>query len=399
MNQTLVLRRLLAPALVLSLWIGFAHAHADSAAVRAVLFYSPSCGHCHQVITEDLPPLFEKYGDQLQIIGVNVAEEAGGALFNAAGERFGIPPENRGVPFLVVGEVVLIGSLDIPEQLPVLIEKYLAEGGVDWPDIPGLAATLAQANAGQATSTPALAAQTTPASFEAPTQLPTFTPTYTRQPTTTPAPGLLLTGSSSGGLGARFDRDPVGNGLAVAVLVAMLAALAWALARRPWRLWHTELVGFRSGRDWAIPLLCVAGLGIAGYLAYVETQQVQAVCGPVGDCNSVQQSPYARLFGLLPIGVLGVAGYLGVLAIWAAKQVGSGSVRLWAAITLQAAVTGGVLFSIYLTFLEPFVIGATCAWCLSSAVIMTLLLVLAVQRPSGERRVRAWEVEGTPPAQ
>ena len=34
----------------------------------------------------------------------------------------------------------------------------------------------------------------------------------------------------------------------------------------------------------------------------------------------------------------------------------------------------GVLFSIYLTFLEPFVIGASCAWCLSSAIVMTLIL-------------------------
>jgi len=37
---------------------------------------------------------------------------------------------------------------------------------------------------------------------------------------------------------------------------------------------------------------------------------------------------------------------------------------------------GGTLFSIYLTFLEPFVIGATCAWCLTSAIIMTALLWL-----------------------
>jgi uncharacterized membrane protein len=34
----------------------------------------------------------------------------------------------------------------------------------------------------------------------------------------------------------------------------------------------------------------------------------------------------------------------------------------------------GTLFSVYLTFLEPFVIGATCAWCLTSAVVITLLL-------------------------
>jgi uncharacterized membrane protein len=34
-----------------------------------------------------------------------------------------------------------------------------------------------------------------------------------------------------------------------------------------------------------------------------------------------------------------------------------------------------VLFSIYLTFLEPFVIGATCMWCICSAVIMIILLL------------------------
>jgi uncharacterized membrane protein len=40
--------------------------------------------------------------------------------------------------------------------------------------------------------------------------------------------------------------------------------------------------------------------------------------------------------------------------------------------------SAGILFSIYLTFLEPFVIGATCAWCITSAVIMTLLFLLSL---------------------
>ena len=39
----------------------------------------------------------------------------------------------------------------------------------------------------------------------------------------------------------------------------------------------------------------------------------------------------------------------------------------------------GTLFSIYLTVLEPFVIGATCLWCLSSAVIMTVIMWLAAK--------------------
>jgi uncharacterized membrane protein len=36
----------------------------------------------------------------------------------------------------------------------------------------------------------------------------------------------------------------------------------------------------------------------------------------------------------------------------------------------------GVAFSVYLTFLEPFVIGATCAWCITSALLMTALLIM-----------------------
>jgi uncharacterized membrane protein len=45
-----------------------------------------------------------------------------------------------------------------------------------------------------------------------------------------------------------------------------------------------------------------------------------------------------------------------------------------ATLGIWAAALLGTLFSVYLTFLEPFVIGATCAWCLTSAVVMTLLL-------------------------
>jgi uncharacterized membrane protein len=373
--------------------------------VRAVLFYSPSCGHCHKVITEDLPPLFEKYGDRLQIIGVNIADAGGSTLFEAAGEKFNIPPEGRGVPFLVVADVVLIGSLDIPQQLPELIEQYLAAGGVDWPDIPGLAEAIAQAEAAPPTETPAPPIVSTPivsgatTALLAPTLVPTAAPTIAR-PALTPTPGLVMTDGPSDRFRVRFDRDPIGNGLAVIVLVGMIAAVGWVVAQRPWRAlgrrasrshaWQDRSAGHPA--DWAVLLLSLVGMGIAGYMAYVETQQVQAVCGPVGDCNSVQQSEYARLFGLVPIGVVGVLGYLAILAAWAIYRLSPGRIGQWAGLAAWGMAAGGVLFSIYLTFLEPFVIGATCAWCLSSAVIMTLLLLLVTARvcrvedaPAGSR--------------
>jgi uncharacterized membrane protein len=113
--------------------------------------------------------------------------------------------------------------------------------------------------------------------------------------------------------------------------------------------------------------------------------QVSAVCGPVGDCNTVQQSAYARLFGVLPIGVLGLLGYIVILAAWFVRHFGRGWLVDLAALVLLGMTTFGTLFSIYLTFLEPFVIGATCAWCLSSAIAMTLLFWLAL--PSGRQAI------------
>jgi uncharacterized membrane protein len=130
--------------------------------------------------------------------------------------------------------------------------------------------------------------------------------------------------------------------------------------------------------DWLIPVLCLIGLGVAGYLAYVETAQVEAICGPVGDCNTVQQSPYARLFGVLPVGVLGVIGNLMILLTWAVRLSASRRLAAFTRLALLGLTAFGVIFSIYLTFLEPFVIGATCAWCLTSAIIMTALFWLSL---------------------
>ena len=93
----------------------------------------------------------------------------------------------------------------------------------------------------------------------------------------------------------------------------------------------------------------------------------------VGNCNAVQQSLYARVFNI-PIGVLGIAGYVLILAVWLLSRERRWQVQMDR--LLQAMALFGVAFSIYLTFLEPFVIGATCVWCLTSAVIMLLLLWL-----------------------
>ena len=138
---------------------------------------------------------------------------------------------------------------------------------------------------------------------------------------------------------------------------------------------HTTASG-PAWLDLGTPALALLGLGVAAYLAYVETQAVPAICGPVGDCNAVQSSPYAKLFGALPVGVLGAVGYIGILGAWAVQRWGPPQQASRAALALFGMALSGNLFSLYLTYLEPFVIKAVCAWCLASAVIITLLMVI-----------------------
>jgi len=348
---------------------------AQDAVARAVLFYSPTCPHCHKVMTEDLPPLQDRYGDRLVIVGVDVTSPFGQEIFQAALAHFGIPPEEAGVPMLVAGENVMIGSLEIPERFPGLIARSLTTDGIDWPDVAPLRSALAaqglvpEAQGSRPDSVPTTeplsdsTAATAPAVAEAP-----------------PVPGdpgitRSLTPEGEGSLTTvadRLRRDPFGNGIAVVVMLLLAAALAWsvrlAVSRPP-----PDAVP--SPPPWLVPLLCVLGLGVAAYLSFVEVTGQEAVCGPVGDCNAVQQSGYARLFGVLPIGVMGMIGYAAILLTWGVSR--NRTVRVaQRALELQwlmAFVATG--FSLYLTFLEPFVIGATCMWCIGSAVLVGLLLL------------------------
>jgi thiol-disulfide isomerase/thioredoxin len=105
--------------------------------VYAVLFYSPTCPHCHYVMEEVLLPLQETYGDQLRVAAIDVSMPEGLDIYYAAVARFAIPPERFGVPTMIVGDVVLVGSGEIATLLPDLIKQGLDEGGVGWPEIPG----------------------------------------------------------------------------------------------------------------------------------------------------------------------------------------------------------------------------------------------------------------------
>lgn len=307
--------------------------------VRAVLFHAPTCPHCRHVIEEALPPLVDRYGSALRITTVDASRPEGNALYRAAVVGLAIPRERTGVPTLLVGTELLVGSLEIPTALPGLVEEGLARGGVDWPPVPALRRAL---------DDPSVAVD-----------FGTLTAAEV-------GPLALASG--------RFMTDPAANAAAVAVLAVMLGALAmvWRATFGPGTLPRAP--------SWLLPLLAVAGAGVAAYLSFVEVTGAEAVCGPVGDCNAVQQSPWARLFGVVPVGLLGLVGYGGILALWGAARAGPDRLRPWAWRVLWAGALFGTGLSVYLTFLEPFVIGASCLWCLTSALIITGVLVAATPR-------------------
>jgi uncharacterized membrane protein len=119
--------------------------------------------------------------------------------------------------------------------------------------------------------------------------------------------------------------------------------------------------------------LSVAGIGVAVYITIADSGGGSPVCLAGGHgCATVAASKYSHLAGV-NVAVFGIAGY--VLLLAAAATPG------------DAGRMGGLLvaligfgFSAYLTYLELFVIDAICQWCVASAVLMTLLLVVCATR-------------------
>ncbi|MGB5565790.1 MAG: vitamin K epoxide reductase family protein [Acidimicrobiia bacterium] len=350
----------------------------EDAAIRMVFFFSPTCGHCEYVINEVLPGVFEQYGGEpsvffdenlppeavafyemtngtLDILFADVLVDDGADLYESDSERLGIPDDRMGVPRLVVMDDYYVGSAEIPEELPGIIEAGLEAGGIPWPDIPGIEDALATVP-GLADGNQPVVDQPTPGDESA------------TEPSATENEAAALPSAEDQSIADRFGNDPAGNSLAVLVLVAMIASLVAVPI-----MIGKGLLG--SAPVWLVPVFAIVGIGVSIYLGSVEASGADAICGPVGDCNAVQQSEYASIFGV-PIGILGVVGYGVLLAGWVASRVAKGTLADLGLIVAGAIAFGGTLFSIYLTFLEPFVIGATCMWCLTSAVAITGLLWL-----------------------
>ncbi|MDE3133745.1 MAG: vitamin K epoxide reductase family protein [Acidobacteriota bacterium] len=126
-------------------------------------------------------------------------------------------------------------------------------------------------------------------------------------------------------------------------------------------------------------ILVIAALGVleASYLTYVHYWNLGALLcagahNGVSSCEQVQSSVYSKLAGV-PVAVLGLIGYVSILVSLRIRgELGRGAGFCVALI--------GCAFSLYLTYREVFTLKQICEWCVGSAVLMTILLVLTAIR-------------------
>ena len=123
----------------------------------------------------------------------------------------------------------------------------------------------------------------------------------------------------------------------------------------------------------AIALLSLVGLTDALYLTVEHVTGQSVRCTIVAGCSEVLSSPYAVIGGI-PLAAVGGAAYFSVfslatLAIFGYRFAG----KLLAPLTALM-----LLVSLWLIYLQAFVIRAFCQFCLLSAAITIVLFVLAL---------------------
>ena len=125
-------------------------------------------------------------------------------------------------------------------------------------------------------------------------------------------------------------------------------------------------------------VLAIIGLIDSVYLAWVKYTDQYALCGPIGNCESVNTSQYSEIFGI-PIALLGAGAYLVIIVLLLVESRNE-FMHEYSSLLVFGISLIGVLYSIYLTYIEIAVLRAICPYCVISAIVLVLLLVLSTIR-------------------
>lgn len=133
-------------------------------------------------------------------------------------------------------------------------------------------------------------------------------------------------------------------------------------------------------------LIALVGLFVALYLTLYKVGVIGELACSIGSCEAVQTSRWSTFLGL-PVAAWGLAFYASVLAIALTGLMERYEDSRPLALGMLALTAWGALFSLWLTYVELFVIRAICQWCVISALLAVGLTVVSYL---DWRELRAW---------
>jgi uncharacterized membrane protein len=123
----------------------------------------------------------------------------------------------------------------------------------------------------------------------------------------------------------------------------------------------------------AAALLSLVGIADALYLTIEHVTGQSVKCTITSGCSEVLSSPYAVVAGF-PLAAVGAAAYFTVFSLATLAAFGYRA----AGTLLTPLITAMFFVSLWLIYLQAFVIREFCQYCLLSAAITTALLVIVV---------------------
>jgi uncharacterized membrane protein len=138
---------------------------------------------------------------------------------------------------------------------------------------------------------------------------------------------------------------------------------------------------FRTILYTIVAIVAVAGLSDATYLTVQALTGETLTCGGSPDCFRVLGSSYAKLGGI-PVAIPGALAYFTVFTL--ATFAAFGYAR---APKFLALIAGAMfLMTLWLLYVQAFLLHAYCRYCLFSAAITFLIAGLLIAVPPSQRR-------------
>ena len=128
-------------------------------------------------------------------------------------------------------------------------------------------------------------------------------------------------------------------------------------------------------------IVSLAGLADATYLTVQALTGETLGCGGSPDCFKVLGSAYARVAGI-PLASLGVLAYFSVFTFATFALFGYARARIFLILTVGAMFLG----TLWLLYVQAFLLHAYCRYCLFSAATTFLLAGLVIALPAGHER-------------